>query len=73
MYIKVYDNSAEAPADGTVPDPYSCRDGKRPSHLAASDDLNALQRAPEWTKLLSRLRYAAANTRASRVSSPAIR
>jgi predicted ABC-type ATPase len=50
-YIKVYDNSAEAATDGTVPDPIlvlEMENGRivRP----APDDLNALQRAPEWTK-----------------------
>jgi predicted ABC-type ATPase len=50
-YIKVYDNSAEAAADGTVPDPLlvlEMEDG----HLTfpAPDDLDALRRAPEWTK-----------------------
>jgi len=50
-YIKVYDNSAEAAGDGTVPDPLlvlEMEDG----HVTfpAPDDLSALQRAPEWTK-----------------------
>jgi predicted ABC-type ATPase len=50
-YIKVYDNSAEAAADGTVPDPLlvlEMEDG----HVTfpAPDVLNALRRAPEWTK-----------------------
>ena len=50
-YIKVYDNSAEAAADGTVPDPalvFEMENGRIIS--PAPDDLNALQRAPEWTK-----------------------
>jgi predicted ABC-type ATPase len=50
-YIKVYDNSAEAAADGTVPDPLlvlEMEDGQ--VTFPAPDDLKALQRAPEWTK-----------------------
>ena len=50
-YIKVYDNSTEAAADGTVPDPLlvlEMEDGRVIS--PAPDDLKALQRAPEWTK-----------------------
>jgi predicted ABC-type ATPase len=50
-YIKVYDNSAEAAADGTVPDPIlvlEMEDGRVIS--PAANDLHALQRAPEWTK-----------------------
>ena len=50
-YIKVYDNSAEAAADGTVPDPLlvlEMEDGQVIS--PARDDLKALQRTPEWTK-----------------------
>jgi predicted ABC-type ATPase len=50
-YIKVYDNSAEAPADGTVPDPtlaFEMENGRVIS--PAPDDLNGLQRAPDWTK-----------------------
>ena len=50
-YIKVYDNSAEAAADGTVPDPLlvlEMEDGQ--VTFPAPDDLNTLQRAPEWTK-----------------------
>ena len=52
-YIKVYDNSAEAAADGTVPDPLlvlEMEDGQVIS--PARDDLKALQRTPEWTKPL---------------------
>ena len=50
-YIQVYDNSTEAAADGTVPDPVlvlEMENGKviRP----APDDLKALQRTPEWAK-----------------------
>ena len=50
-YIKVYDNSAEAAADGAVPDPLlvlEMEDGQ--VTFPAADDLKALQRAPEWTK-----------------------
>ena len=52
-YIKVYDNSAEADADGTVPDPLlvlEMEDGKVTS--PAPDDLEALRRAPEWTRAI---------------------
>jgi len=50
-YIQVYDNSMEADADGTVPDPVLVLEMEnghviRPGH----DELEALQRAPEWTK-----------------------
>jgi predicted ABC-type ATPase len=50
-YIKVYDNSAKATADGTVPDPLlmlEMEDGRVIS--PAPDDLKALQRAPQWTR-----------------------
>jgi predicted ABC-type ATPase len=50
-HIKVYDNSAEAAADGTVPDPVlvlEMEDGQVVS--PAPDDLKELQRAPEWSK-----------------------
>ena len=50
-YIKVHDNSLEAAADGTVPDPIlvlEMENGR--ALLPAPDDLNALQRAPQWTK-----------------------
>ena len=50
-YIKVYDNSAEAPADGTVPDPILVLQMENGQVLSpAPDDLNALRRVPEWTK-----------------------
>ena len=52
-YIKVYDNSAEADADATVPDPLlvlEMEDGKVTS--PAPDDLEALRRAPEWTRAI---------------------
>jgi predicted ABC-type ATPase len=50
-YIKVYDNSAEAVADGTVPDPLLVLEMENGQVISpAPDDLEALQRAPEWTK-----------------------
>ncbi len=50
-YIKVYDNSAEAAADGTVPDPLLVLEMENGQVISpAPDDLKALQRAPEWTK-----------------------
>ncbi len=50
-YIKVCDNSVEAAAAGNVPDPVlvlEMEDGQ--VTFPAPEDLNALQRAPEWTK-----------------------
>jgi predicted ABC-type ATPase len=50
-FISVYDNSAEAAADSTVPDPLlvlEMEDGEIIS--PAPDNLKALQRAPEWAK-----------------------
>jgi predicted ABC-type ATPase len=50
-YIKVYDNSAEAAADGTVPDPILVLAMENSEVIfPAPDNLKALQRAPEWTK-----------------------
>ena len=50
-YLKVYDNSAEAATDGTVPDPILVLEMENGRIIwPAHDDLNALQRAPEWTK-----------------------
>lgn len=50
-YMKVYDNSAEAAADGTVPDPLLVLEMENGRVISpASDDLKALQRAPEWTR-----------------------
>jgi predicted ABC-type ATPase len=50
-YIKAYDNSAEAAADGTVPDPVLVLEMENGQVISpAPDDLEALQRAPEWTK-----------------------
>jgi predicted ABC-type ATPase len=50
-YIKVYDNSAEAAGDGTVPDPVLVLEMENGQVISpAPDDLDALERAPEWTK-----------------------
>lgn len=50
-YIKVYDNSSEAAADGTVPDPVLVLEMENGQVISpAPDDLKALQRTPEWTK-----------------------
>jgi predicted ABC-type ATPase len=50
-YIKVYDNSLEAAADGTVPDPMLVLEMENGQVISpAPDDLKALQRIPEWTK-----------------------
>jgi predicted ABC-type ATPase len=50
-YIKVYDNSVEAAADGTVPDPVLVLEMENGQVISpAPDDLKALQRAPEWSK-----------------------
>ncbi|MEJ0038679.1 MAG: AAA family ATPase [Gammaproteobacteria bacterium] len=50
-YMKVYDNSAEAATDGTVPDPVLVLEMENGRVVSpASDDLKALRRAPEWTK-----------------------
>jgi predicted ABC-type ATPase len=52
-YIKVYDNSAEAAADGTVPDPVLVLDMENGQVISPDpDNLKALQRAPEWTKAI---------------------
>ncbi len=52
-YITVYDNSAEAAADGTVPDPILVLEMENGRVLSpASDDLDALLRAPEWTRAI---------------------
>ncbi len=52
-YIKVYDNSAEAAADGTVPDPVLVLDMENGQVITpAPDNLEALQRTPEWAKAL---------------------
>jgi predicted ABC-type ATPase len=52
-YIKVYDNSAEAAADGTVPDPVLVLEMENGQVISpAPDDLKALQRTPGWTKAI---------------------
>ena len=52
-YIQVYDNSTEAAADGTVPDPVLVMEMENGRALSpAPDDLEALQRAPEWARPL---------------------
>jgi predicted ABC-type ATPase len=52
-YIQVYDNSAEAAADGTVPDPLLVLEMENGRVLSpAPDNLKALQNAPEWTKAI---------------------
>jgi predicted ABC-type ATPase len=50
-YIKICDNSAEAAADGTVPDPLLVLEMENGRVISpAPDDLEALQRVPEWAK-----------------------
>jgi predicted ABC-type ATPase len=50
-YIKVYDNSAEAAADGTIPDPLLVLEMENGRVISpAADDLDALQSVPEWAK-----------------------
>jgi predicted ABC-type ATPase len=50
-YIKVYDNSMQADADGTVPDPLLVLEMENGKVISpAPDDLEALQRIPEWSK-----------------------
>jgi hypothetical protein len=50
-HIKVYDNGAEAGADGTVPDPLLVLEMENGQVISpAPDDPKALQRAPEWTR-----------------------
>jgi predicted ABC-type ATPase len=50
-HMTVYDNSAEAAIDGTVPDPLLVLE-MQGGHVISptSDDLEALKRAPEWAK-----------------------
>jgi predicted ABC-type ATPase len=49
--IQVYDNSTEASADGTVPDPLLALEMENGRVISPTpDDLNALRNAPEWTK-----------------------
>jgi len=50
-YIKVYDNSAEAAAGGTVPDPLLVLEMENSQVISpAPDDLKKLQRSPEWAR-----------------------
>lgn len=50
-YIQVYDNSIEAAAEGTVPDPLLVLEMETGRVISpAPDDLKALQDAPEWTR-----------------------
>ena len=50
-YVKVYDNSTEAAAGGTVPDPLLVLEMENGQVVwPAPDDLKALERAPEWTR-----------------------
>jgi predicted ABC-type ATPase len=50
-YITVYDNSVEAGADGTVPDPSSVLEMENGEVLFPTlDDLAQLERTPEWAK-----------------------
>lgn len=46
-----FTTTAEAAADGTVPDPLLVLEMENGQVISpAPDDLKALQRAPEWTK-----------------------
>ncbi len=50
-HLQVHDNSTEAAADGTVPDPLLVLEMEGGQRVTpAQDDLKALQRAPEWTR-----------------------
>jgi predicted ABC-type ATPase len=50
-YIKVYDNSVEAAADGPVPDPLLVLEMENGQVISPTpDDLETLQHAPEWAK-----------------------
>ena len=50
-HLMVYDNSAEAAADGTVPDPLFVLEMEHGRAIAPSArDLEALQRVPAWAK-----------------------
>lgn len=50
-YIKVYDNSTEAAADGTVPDPLLVLEMEHGRVISPTpNDVDALQGVPEWTK-----------------------
>ncbi len=68
-YLKVYDNSTEAAPDGTVGDPLLVLEVERARVISpAPDDLNALQRVPEWTKSI--LEAALRNRRRARAPFP---
>jgi predicted ABC-type ATPase len=50
-YIQVYDNSVQAAADGTLPDPLLVLEMENGKVISPEpDDLEALQRVPEWAK-----------------------
>lgn len=50
-YIKVYDNSTDAAADETVPDPLLVLEMENGRVISPTpDDLEALRDAPEWTR-----------------------
>jgi predicted ABC-type ATPase len=50
-HISVYDNSAEAAADGTVPDPFLVLEMDKGRVIyPAPDDAQALRKVPEWAK-----------------------
>lgn len=50
-YIKVYDNSTDATASQTVPDPLLVLEMENGRVISPTpDDLEALRNAPEWTK-----------------------
>jgi predicted ABC-type ATPase len=52
-YIKVYDNSVEAAADGTVPEPLLVLEMENGQVISpAADDLKTLRRAPEWARAI---------------------
>ena len=62
-YVKVYDNSMEAAADGTVPDPLLVLEMENGQVISpALDDLKALQRAPEWSKPILEAALSAGST-----------
>lgn len=52
-YIKVYDNSIEASADGTVPDPLLVLEIENGELITPTrDNLAQLERTPEWAKAI---------------------
>ena len=52
-HLQVYDNSAEAAPDGTIPDPILVIEMEQGRLLTPTgDDVDALQRVPEWTRSL---------------------